>query len=424
MRGCIHRNNYNKKNQAIMKSIITVQTRLDKSRKLLDGGYPIKIRIIKGGNSAYIKTMYQVTPAYFQINSNQGRIKRGAPSVTSNIKQVNNQIERYRRSIEEFISQLDIDELERLSPNAIKNRFLMPSKDTFSHYAWKVEDGMRQAGRYGNANFYAQAINKMEEFHGGKLDFEDINYNFLLNIQNYHLSRGYKLNGIMDYLRAVRHIFNLAIQEELIKDSLYPFKHFKFRQQETRKLALNADVIKAIIQYEPGNHPDRALAKDLFLFSFYLQGLNFMDISKILVENVTSDRLTINRSKTHKSLSIRITNSARQIINKYIHGKASDDYLFSIRKKEAKKEENYQLSIDRRTNINKRLYYIGKHLGIGKFSFNAARHTWATFAKNKNVPVAAIQEMMSHSNLKTTQTYLDSLDSNVLDDFNDKITSI
>lgn len=59
---------------------------------------------------------------------------------------------------------------------------------------------------------------------------------------------------------------------------------------------------------------------------------------------------------------------------------------------------------NRRTDINKRLYYIAKHLGIGKFSFNTARHSWLTFAENQNDPVAnsgngESQQPQDHANL-------------------------
>ncbi|WP_416445739.1 tyrosine-type recombinase/integrase [Leeuwenhoekiella sp. A16] len=53
-----------------------------------------------------------------------------------------------------------------------------------------------------------------------------------------------------------------------------------------------------------------------------------------------------------------------------------------------------------------------------------ARHSFATQAMLQNVPLQAISEMLGHTSLNTTQIYLKSLPSTVLDDYNERIVMI
>ena len=47
-----------------------------------------------------------------------------------------------------------------------------------------------------------------------------------------------------------------------------------------------------------------------------------------------------------------------------------------------------------------------------------ARHSWASAAKNKNIPISVISEGMGHDSEKTTQIYLASLDTSEIDNAN------
>lgn len=50
-----------------------------------------------------------------------------------------------------------------------------------------------------------------------------------------------------------------------------------------------------------------------------------------------------------------------------------------------------------------------------------ARHTFATMAKYKGVPVAAISEALGHADIKTTQVYLSQFDQDTLDGFHEMV---
>lgn len=73
---------------------------------------------------------------------------------------------------------------------------------------------------------------------------------------------------------------------------------------------------------------------------------------------------------------------------------------------------------------NKLLKRISKILDLDiSLSSYTARHSWATAARNHNVPISVISAGMGHTTEKTTQIYLASLESSVIDQANQSILS-
>lgn len=75
--------------------------------------------------------------------------------------------------------------------------------------------------------------------------------------------------------------------------------------------------------------------------------------------------------------------------------------------------------------INRKLKTIGNLIGIQlPLTMYVARHSWASVAKNKNVPISVISEGMGHDSEMTTQIYLASLDTAVVDKANSMILNL
>jgi hypothetical protein len=65
---------------------------------------------------------------------------------------------------------------------------------------------------------------------------------------------------------------------------------------------------------------------------------------------------------------------------------------------------------------NQRLKRISQLYGIkNSFSTHSARHSWATVAKSASLPLAVISEGLGHTNQRTTEIYLASLERSVID---------
>ena len=71
---------------------------------------------------------------------------------------------------------------------------------------------------------------------------------------------------------------------------------------------------------------------------------------------------------------------------------------------------------------NKSLKEIAKMVGLSiPLTLYVARHSWASIAKSKNIPISVISEGMGHNSEMTTQIYLASLDNAVVDRANAQI---
>ena len=106
----------------------------------------------------------------------------------------------------------------------------------------------------------------------------------------------------------------------------------------------------------------------------------------------------------------------QEIVEKY--DTSQSNYLLPIIKPFSNIDERKQYQ-NAMYLINRKLKEIGKIVGIKlPLTLYVARHSWASVAKNKNVPISVISEGMGHDSEMTTQIYLASLDTTVVDKAN------
>jgi integrase len=156
------------------------------------------------------------------------------------------------------------------------------------------------------------------------------------------------------------------------------------------------------------------LAIDIFSFSYYCGGINFKDISYLTKENIMGNRLIYCRRKTKQLVKIPIKEAAMEIIKKY---ETSNIYLFPIltecHKTEVQRENRLHKIISM---INIKLKQVGRELNLPmKITTYVARHSFATALKRSGINIALISETLGHSDIKTTQIYLDAFENEEID---------
>ena len=173
-------------------------------------------------------------------------------------------------------------------------------------------------------------------------------------------------------------------------------------------------------------------ARQYFLFMFNNMGINFIDLVKLKKNQIAraeyevngkliSGRITFDRTKTKNAFSIKLTSESMEILNDFnIAEKLQDDFVFPFGYEESQKgRERYK---QQRKRVNRKLREIAKLSSISEeITTYYARHSWATIAKRKMIPVTMISEALGHADLKTTQIYLDSFDNEDLDAANENI---
>ena len=207
-----------------------------------------------------------------------------------------------------------------------------------------------------------------------------------------------------------------------MKRDFYPFSGYKIKVSKTRKRAVRRDVIKLIEDLELPEGSKLWHTRIFFLFSFYTMGMNFADMARLKLENINDGRIDYTRQKTRKKYSIKINASIQEIIDQYIEKKEPAEYVFPIILRHGNKSQEFKDVSEKRRKYNQYLKDIAILIGIEtNLTSYVARHSWATIAKHKGVPIAAISEGMGHEDVKTTEVYLDSFDSEVLDGYNEQI---
>ena len=275
---------------------------------------------------------------------------------------------------------------------------------------------MRNAYRLGTALIYEKTMKNFVKFLGGvNLPFSAMTEQVIADYNAFLVQRGMVRNSISFYMRIMRAVYNKAVRQKLVEQS-HPFTEVYTGIDRTRKRAVSESVISQLYKLNLAEGTPLALARDIFIFSYCTRGMAFVDIAYLKRENIQNGVICYARRKTGQLLSVRIEPSIQRIIDRY--SSALSPYVFPILTSTETKPayEEYQVAIN---NHNRQLRRLSKMLPAGcKLTSYTSRHSWATAARNHNVPISVISAGMGHTSEQTTQIYLTMLENSVIDDAN------
>ncbi len=268
----------------------------------------------------------------------------------------------------------------------------------------------------GTARNYSRTLSSFLSFMGGRdIPFSRMTGELILRYERWLLSRGVTRNSSSFYIRNLRSIFNKAARRGLTERAS-PFFNVYTGVDNTRKRAVDEGVILRLLKMDLSHSRALELSRDLFVFRYCTRGMSFVDIAFLRKSDVCGGFITYVRRKPGQQLRIRIEPCIGSIINRYSAAVAGSPYVFPVittSDPEAAYSQ-YQVALGYH---NRKLKRIGSELGIPLSSYTA-RHTWATTARNHNVPISVISEGMGHASEKITRIYLASLDNSVIDEAN------
>ncbi len=254
------------------------------------------------------------------------------------------------------------------------------------------------------------------------LRFEDITVKFLYEYEQWMLSLGNSYTAIGIYLRNLRAIFNIQIADGLIPLKSYPFGKRKYQipTGANVKKALELLDIKKIYDYktDPSNR-NEAFAKDIWFFGYYSNGINPKDIAHLKYRNIDEDFIILQREKSKfttrakpKNILIPINEEMQQIINCWGNPeKSSDNYIFQVLTNGLSAHRRYELVQEFTQKVNDWMKRIAYKVGINKrVSTMTWRHSYATILKRSGASTEFIQESLGHTDIRTTENYLDSFE--------------
>ncbi len=397
---------------------------LDTRRLKKDNSYPIILRLTHFRKTTSI-SLGKSIPLEFWDDQKE-KVKRGFKG-TLEVNKFNNHLWTEKVNALDVIEDLHKkDQLSYLSISQLKNKIVPKySFDSFFEYSNSIIDNLKKAERYGNANSYIAVTKILRIFTGKKdLKFNEVNYDLLKKFELFHYSRGNSVNGLSCYMRTIRSIFNKAIKDEIISGDAYPFTHYRIKSVPTEKRALNIKGIRSILLLKLEENESLFHYRNYFLTSYMLYGISFIDMAFLKIENIVDQRIKFHRRKTAKPYDIKITPQLMEILSFYIKDKNKTDFIFPVIKRNTF-ELQYKDVLWARKRYNMGLKEIGKKCGIDqRLTSYVSRHSFATQAMLQDVPLQAISAMLGHNRLSTTQIYLKSLPSEILDNYNKKLVEL
>lgn len=328
-----------------------------------------------------------------------------------------NDIAKGREEILGIIREFENSCTEYTSDSIIRRLSMRASKFKIISFGRDVILQLIQIGKPNTAERYSIIINSFSKFlNGNDIALEEVNQTLMIRYENFLKSKGLCANTTSFYMRGLRAIYYRAVDKGYTL-SRTPFKHVYTGIGKTIKRAVPLSVIKKIRNMDLKELPELDFARDIFMFSFYTRGMSFIDIAYLKKRNLNNGILRYNRQKTGQALAIRWEKEMQKIVAKY--DTHCSEYMLPIISDTENIRKCYKSAAHR---VNKNLKKIGVILGLEiPLTTYVARHSWASIAKSKNIPVTTISDAMGHDSEKTTRIYLASLDTSDVDNANSAI---
>lgn len=280
------------------------------------------------------------------------------------------------------------------------------------------------AKRYSTANAYLNTLRNYQLFiQKPSQTFEELTPEGMKNYELFMLGNGLRYNTISLYNRMMRSICNQAVARKVANiNTVELFRDVFMGCKTTTKRTINPAVIGQLIDANFTQSPQLEFSRDLFLLSFYLRGISFVDLAYLCKSNLQYNTLIYFRQKNGKMLYITLEECALKIIRKYTEQCKESIYLLPIISG-TEKEGQKQYHSSRRL-YNKHLQQISKLLDLDiTLTSCVPRHTWITTAQNTNVPIAVISTSLGQYSDYVTYSYLDPFENHKLSEANKKVIS-
>lgn len=274
---------------------------------------------------------------------------------------------------------------------------------------------LQECGRSGTAEHYAAALRSFMAFRNGEdVMIDSIDANMIESYEAWMRMRDLKPNTVSFYLRTLRSVYRRAA-DDINLTGTNPFKRVFTGREETLKRAVPIDRLRKLRRLKLPEGSPLAYARDMFLLSLYLRGMSFVDMAFLTTENLDGGYVRYRRRKTNRLMQIKWRPEMQVIIDR--NCKPVEPYLLPIFIEPCDNQILYYRRIA--AGINRSLKKIGSMLEIPHgLTMYAARHSWASVARQRGVSMSVISEGMGHTSETTTRIYLSTLDTTSLDHAN------
>lgn len=382
----------------------------DNLRPKQNGNCSVKIRVTFIRKRKYFSTGVELSAEDFEtvMSTKKGDVKNKKQ------KDAYTNINKHLAKAAEVIKNLTVFTFSAFEESFLEQR---NTQNSVSFAFDKYIEQLRNEDRIGTAVSYECAKNSIAEFNAN-LTFAETTPELLKKYERKMLQQGKSISTVGIYLRSFRAIYNL----QNIDKSLYPFGEQKSKYSiptgRNIKKALTIQEIAKIYNYEAPAGSSKEMAKDYWLFLYLCNGMNVKDFCLLKWSNIDGQMLNYNRAKTQRSrkesrlISVALKPESMEILKKWGQPSISKDaYIFPHLKPKmgavVERATYQQLT----KTINKYMKRISAELNLDKdVTTYFARHSFATVLKRSGAKIEMISELLGHSSVDITESYLDSFE--------------
>ncbi len=362
----------------------TLKLTIFKAKVLKDGKHKIRVAVCHKRETSYIVTNVIIDS---ESQFKNGQIVKRPDASILNMK--------LRKLLNDYQERLDsIKNQSIYTSSQLKNIILRESEqkegNTFQAVCSSYEEELRENGSYRYAEMLERNKRYFTEFAKGDFLLEDITPEVINGYSKFLKTRkkvGETTNGIM--MRNTKTIINRGIKKRLVRYDVHPFIDFQISSAPVRELDIPVESFNKIRLSEPKEKRLR-IARDLFCLSFYLGGINLIDLLQVDFRKSELEYIrTKVKNTTNGTMVTRLTipHSAQEIAERWMN------------RNTGRLDFGYKFSYDNLIRyITRLLKSLAKNLRITeKVVFYSARKSFAQYASEIGIPDGIIDYCLGHS---------------------------
>lgn len=362
----------------------------------------------------------------YKIFSNEWDSKRSDIIITANtergsyLQSVREKIKWDKERFNRILSELSSRNIYT-SDDIIEEFVTRHNQQSFFNFMENVIARLKELGKQRTSQTYTSALNSFRNFKSNEDEvFDRFDSELMESYQAYLEKKGLIPNSISFHMRILRAVYNRAIEKGITEDR-HPFRHVYTGVDKTTKRAIDVNTLKKIKKADLSKRPKAAYARDIFMLSFYFRGMSFVDMAYLKKSDLSNGQITYRRRKTGQKMVVKWTKEMQDILNKYPEN--DTEYLLPI--VTSKSATPYSQYRTKQYQINRELKVVAKSIGLKMpLTLYCSRHSWASIAKSKGIPVGVISDGLGHDSELTTQIYLSTLDTSAVDKANELIIKL
>ena len=385
---------------------VSVSLYLDKRRVIDRVLYPVTLRVTHFRTSRFyvLKGFKFTEKEYVRLFSRKAT--RAEKAIRLKMEE---EVSRAQEIVDNMNNGFSFDAFKRLL-RADKDNAIRP-QTVQDYFRLKIS-----LSKYSTGKTYTSVMNSVISY-DPRVSFHKITSTWLKRYEKWILKSGNTYTTVGVYMRHLRHIVNMAIDDGVIKMSPFGAKKglYQIPSSKPSHRALTKEQISILYKYTSDSPQENYYLK-YFLFSYFCSGMNMIDIANLKYQDIEKDYFTFVRRKTRDTSKnvpearIFMSPPVKQIIAEIgVKSTMPGDFIFPILTRGMSEEEEYRVVRQHIKQVNKYIKRIARKLDIEEnITTYWARHTFSTVSLLEGAPLEYISEQLTHQNITTTTTYIDS----------------